>query len=71
MTRFRGFSELPILVGFGIKDGASARAVANLSDGAVVGSAIVQIMGENQDEPEQLSMRVESLVKELRLALDA
>ncbi len=71
MTRFRGFSELPILVGFGIKDGASARAVADLSDGAVVGSAIVQIMGENQDDPEQLSMRVEYLVKELRLALDA
>jgi len=58
-------------VGFGIKDGASARAVADLSDGTVVGSAIVQIMGENQDDPEQLSMRVESLVKELRLALDA
>ena len=71
MARFKKFSELPIMVGFGIKDGATARAVADLSDGAVVGSAIVNIIGENLDDTVQLRHRVEALVKELRSALDA
>ena len=70
MARFRAFSKLPVMVGFGIKDGASARAVADLSDGAVVGSAFVKIMGDNQDDPGLLRNRVKALVLELRLALD-
>ena len=37
LTRFRRISDLPILVGFGVKDGPSAKAVAALADGAVVG----------------------------------
>ena len=71
MARFRGFSKLPVMVGFGIKDGASARAVADVSDGAVVGSAIVKIMGEYENNPEQLQNQVKALVLELRSALDA
>jgi len=38
-------SQLPVMVGFGIKDGISARAVSGFSDGVVVGSALVDIMG--------------------------
>ena len=71
MARFRGFSKLPVMVGFGIKDGTSARAVADVSDGAVVGSAIVKIMGEYENNPEQLQNQVKALVLELRSALDA
>ena len=71
MARFRAISKLPVMVGFGIKDGASARAVADLSDGAVVGSAIVKIMGDYQDDPEQLHDQVKALVMEMRSALDA
>ena len=70
LGRFSRFSELPILVGFGIKDGASAKAVAELSDGAVIGSAIVKIMGENRDDPDQLRESVKALLLELRSALD-
>ena len=70
MSRFRAFSDLPILVGFGIKDGASAKAIAELSDGAVVGSAIVRIMGDNGDNPKLLEERVQALIRELRTALD-
>ena len=70
MSRFRAFSDLPILVGFGIKDGASAKAIAELSDGAVVGSAIVKIMGDNADNPKLLKERVQALIRELRSALD-
>lgn len=37
----RGHCELPVAVGFGIKDAASARRVAGVADGVVVGSALV------------------------------
>ena len=71
MARFRDFSQLPVMVGFGIKDGPSARAVADLSDGAVVGSAIVNIIDENKDDPVQIRKRVKAFILELRSALDA
>jgi tryptophan synthase alpha chain len=40
----RVHSPLPVAVGFGIKDAASARAVASVADGVVVGSALVDAM---------------------------
>ena len=59
---------IPIGVGFGIRDAATARAVAALCDGVVVGSRIVQEI-ENSNE-QQVLENVSSLVKELRLAID-
>jgi tryptophan synthase alpha chain len=59
---------LPIGVGFGIRDAETARAVAKLCDGVVVGSRIVQ---EIEDSNEQnVVANVGKLVKELRLAVD-
>ena len=40
----RSHSDLPVAVGFGIKDAASARSVAAVADGVVVGSALVDSM---------------------------
>ena len=59
---------LPIGVGFGIRDAATALAVAKLCDGVVVGSRIVQEM-ENSTEQNVIA-NVSRLVKELRLAVD-
>jgi tryptophan synthase alpha chain len=42
----RAQSELPVAVGFGIKDADSARAVAGVADGVVVGSALVDTMAQ-------------------------
>ncbi|MEH6634813.1 MAG: tryptophan synthase subunit alpha [Halioglobus sp.] len=39
-------SALPVAVGFGIKDAASAAAVAAVADGVVVGSALVNSMAQ-------------------------
>jgi tryptophan synthase alpha chain len=41
LARIRALSDLPLAVGFGIKDPAAARAVAAVADGVVVGSALV------------------------------
>ena len=42
----REHTDLPIAVGFGIKDAASAAAVASVADGVVVGSALVQSVAD-------------------------
>jgi len=49
VARLRGFTPLPVAVGFGIKDPAQAAAVARAADAAVVGSALVQRLALNLD----------------------
>ena len=49
VARLRGFTPLPVAVGFGIKDPTQAAAVARAADAAVVGSALVQRLALNLD----------------------
>lgn len=59
---------LPIGVGFGIRDAASARRVGEFADAVVVGSRIIE---EIENSPvEQVCVRVTALVRGLRDALD-
>ncbi|MBU1214342.1 MAG: tryptophan synthase subunit alpha [Gammaproteobacteria bacterium] len=68
LPQLRKHIKLPIGVGFGIRDAATARAVAKLCDGVVVGSRIVQ---EVEDSNEQnVVANVGRLVQELRVAID-
>jgi tryptophan synthase alpha chain len=46
LGRIRSRTVLPVAVGFGIKDAASAAAVAALADGVVVGSALIKRMAD-------------------------
>ena len=46
LDQFRGYTALPLCVGFGIKDADSARVVAETADGVVVGSVLVDKMAE-------------------------
>jgi tryptophan synthase alpha chain len=70
MDRFKKLSHLPIMVGFGVSDGPGARAVAQVSDGAVVGSAIVKLMAEHKDDLKKLNDEVGQFVSEIRSAID-
>jgi len=68
IPQLRKHITLPIGVGFGIRDAATALAVAKLCDGVVVGSRIVQEI-ENSTEQNVIA-NVSKLVKELRRAVD-
>lgn len=46
ISRIRSRTDLPLAVGFGIKDAESAATVARLADGVVVGSALIRAMAE-------------------------
>jgi tryptophan synthase alpha chain len=61
--------KLPIGVGFGIRDGETARAVASLADAVVIGSRIIQEM-ENHPKEEAVAAAGRFL-KTIRQALDS
>ncbi|RKP47643.1 tryptophan synthase subunit alpha [Trinickia fusca] len=59
---------LPIGVGFGIRDAATARAVAEVADAVVIGSRIVQLLEDTA--PEAAEAVLTNFVAEVRHALD-
>ena len=64
----RGFAKLPVGVGFGIRDAQSARAVAEVADAVVIGSALVQ---EIEKAPrDQVAARIQAFLGPIRAALN-
>jgi len=45
----RGLTQLPLAVGFGISNPEQVRAVAQLADGVIVGSALMDVIGKADD----------------------
>ena len=64
----RELTDLPIGVGFGVRDAATAKEVAKISDAVVVGSRIVQEI-ENSNQ-ENLIQNISKLMQELREAVN-
>ena len=69
LPELRKHITLPIGVGFGIRDAETARRVADVSDGVVIGSRIVQEI-ENS-APDAVLENVQRFVAGVRAALDA
>ena len=55
VARIKRQTDLPVVVGFGIRTPEAAKAIASVADGAVVGSAIVQLIGEGRPPAEVLA----------------
>lgn len=68
LPELRRHIKLPIGVGFGIRDAATALAVAKLCDGVVVGSRIVQEVEKSTEQ--NLLANVGSLVRALKAAVN-
>ena len=66
LARIRKASSLPVAVGFGIRTPAQAAQIASIAAAAVVGSAIVTVIAENQDAGRD---RIVAAVAELCRAL--
>ena len=71
MARIRRVTDLPVGVGFGIHDGASAARVARIGDAVVVGSAVVARVEANAESPDALPGVLAAFIGELRAAMDA
>ncbi|MEM6300550.1 MAG: tryptophan synthase subunit alpha [Pseudomonadota bacterium] len=73
VAQLREHTSLPVCVGFGIKDGASAAAIADFADGVVVGSALVQKLADvaaSGGEDADILNAAGELVKEIRESVD-
>ena len=64
VKRLRSVCALPICVGFGVSTPEQARAIGTISDGVVVGSALVAAAGRSVDD-------AVGFVRSLRTAMDA
>jgi tryptophan synthase alpha chain len=65
----RARAKVPVAVGFGIKDAASAKAVAAFADAVVIGSALVATLA-GAAGPEQACERARAFLAPIRTALD-
>jgi len=76
MQQIRALTDLPVGVGFGIKDAQSATAIARIADAVVVGSALVQKVEEGQKigqgagQHDKITAEIVNLLAEMRNAMD-
>jgi tryptophan synthase alpha chain len=69
MPRIKANVNVPVGVGFGIRDAQSARAVAAVSDAVVIGSALVQLL-ETRDRA-HVAAAAADFIGGIRAALDS
>lgn len=68
LPRIRAHIHIPVGVGFGIRDAATARTIAQVADAVVIGSKIIQLL---EDQPRaQVAATAQNFLREIRTALD-
>jgi len=71
LDAFGQLTDLPVCVGFGIKDPATAKAVAQLADGVVIGSVLVDKMGSLEGQSAGvIAAAVGGIIGSIRAAID-
>jgi tryptophan synthase alpha chain len=68
LPRIRAHVSVPVGVGFGIRDAATAQAIGRVADAVVIGSRLVQIM-ETQTR-DTVASAAAAFIAEIRAALD-
>jgi tryptophan synthase alpha chain len=69
LPRIRQHVHIPVGVGFGIRDAATACAVGRVADAVVIGSRIIQLL-ESAPQDQKISV-VNQFLSDIRKALDA
>ena len=69
LPRIREHVSVPVGVGFGIRDAATAKAISQVADAVVIGSKIIQLI--DQQPREQVVPVVREFLTGIRSALDA
>lgn len=66
----RNLTDMPLCVGFGIKDENTANLAAKEADGVIMGSAPVEIVGRYKAEPGKIAAEVSNWIAKIRTAID-
>jgi tryptophan synthase alpha chain len=69
LPRIRAHISVPVGVGFGIRDAATARTISRVADAVVIGSRIIQLL-EHQPR-DQVASTAQNFLAEIRQAMDA
>ena len=69
VAALRERAAAPVVVGFGVRDAATAAALAPCADGVVVGSALVEAIAAG-DDADDAARRAAAFLAPLRMALD-
>ena len=70
VAHIKSFAALPVAVGFGIRDAASAAAIAETADAVIVGSVLVALVGEHGNDADTLHLKLGETVRAMREAMD-
>ncbi|PLX40491.1 MAG: tryptophan synthase subunit alpha [Deltaproteobacteria bacterium] len=68
VERIRPHTDLPVLIGFGVSTGEGAASLAEVSDGVIVGSALISALGDARGE--EAVKRGGEFIADIRKALD-
>ncbi len=71
LQQIRAITDLPVGVGFGIKDGATAQAVSRVADAVVVGSALVKQVEKYQHDQTLMNEKLAATLQQMRDMMDA
>ena len=67
----RGISDMPVGVGFGIKDAETAAQVSTIADAVVVGSVLVKMVEKDRDDSDKIMNNIADLLSSMRRAMDS
>jgi tryptophan synthase alpha chain len=69
LPRIRKHVKIPVGVGFGIRDAATAKAIGRVADAVVIGTKVIQVV---EDQPrEQVLPAISAFLADIRAALDS
>jgi tryptophan synthase alpha chain len=69
LPRIRQHVSVPVGVGFGIRDAATAQAIGKVADAVVIGSRIIQLIDEQPRD--QVAPVAQAFLQGIRTALDS
>lgn len=67
VAMIREYTDVPVAIGFGISNPSQARDMADISDGVIVGSAIIKLIEEHKENAPKV---VGEFVKKMRASMD-
>jgi tryptophan synthase alpha chain len=71
LNQIRANTRLPVAIGFGVKDAQTAKTVASLGNGVVIGSALISKIEANLDDLERAKKEIVELLVAMRQAMDS
>jgi len=62
-------NDLPVVVGFGIKDKQTAKKISQISDGVIIGSSFVKIIEENLHNKHRMVDNINKYAKKIKTSI--